>query len=95
MPRHRSSDEDREKIETAVDGLVATLEGAGVRAKSDKRSGYSPGWKFNQAEVGYAMASVSSRPTNVFASLVVSPCDSRLGLESWLETLFPPLAVIS
>lgn len=47
----RSSDEDRAKIDTALDDLVSTLESVGVRAKSDKRSGYSPGWKFNQAEV--------------------------------------------
>ncbi|KAJ5159712.1 proline--tRNA ligase [Penicillium canariense] len=47
----KSTDEDREKLYAEVDGLVAVLDAAGVRVESDKREGYSPGWKFNQWEL--------------------------------------------
>ncbi|THC93789.1 hypothetical protein EYZ11_006735 [Aspergillus tanneri] len=47
----KTSDEDREKLYAEIDGLVAVLEAAGVRAISDKREGYSPGWKFNDWEL--------------------------------------------
>jgi len=47
----KTTDEEREKLNAEVDGLVAVLEAAGVRAESDKRTEYSPGWKFNQYEL--------------------------------------------
>ncbi|KAF7714303.1 Proline--tRNA ligase [Penicillium ucsense] len=47
----KSTDEDREKLNAEIDGLVAVLEAAGIRVQSDKREGYSPGWKFNQWEL--------------------------------------------
>lgn len=47
----KSTDEDREKLYAEIDGLVTVLEAAGVRVLSDKREGYSPGWKFNQWEL--------------------------------------------
>ncbi|KAE8380134.1 hypothetical protein BDV26DRAFT_290695 [Aspergillus bertholletiae] len=47
----KTSDEDREKLYAEIDGLVDILAGAGVRAISDKREGYSPGWKFNDWEL--------------------------------------------
>ncbi|KAB8210859.1 hypothetical protein BDV34DRAFT_220036 [Aspergillus parasiticus] len=47
----KTSDEEREKLYAEIDGLVNVLTGAGVRAISDKREGYSPGWKFNDWEL--------------------------------------------
>lgn len=47
----KTSDEEREKLYAEIDGLVNILTGAGVRAISDKREGYSPGWKFNDWEL--------------------------------------------
>ncbi|KAJ6102262.1 Prolyl-tRNA synthetase class II [Penicillium sp. IBT 16267x] len=47
----KTTDEDREKLNAEVDGLVAVLEAAGIRVESDKRTEYSPGWKFNQYEL--------------------------------------------
>ncbi|KAJ5499049.1 Prolyl-tRNA synthetase class II [Penicillium expansum] len=46
----KTTEEEREKLNAEVDGLVAVLVAAGVRADSDKSS-YSPGWKFNQYEL--------------------------------------------
>ncbi|KAE8342609.1 hypothetical protein BDV24DRAFT_130114 [Aspergillus arachidicola] len=47
----KTSDEEREKLYAEIDGLVNVLTGAGIRAISDKREGYSPGWKFNDWEL--------------------------------------------
>ncbi|PYH91713.1 prolyl-tRNA synthetase [Aspergillus ellipticus CBS 707.79] len=47
----KTSDEDREKLYNEINGLVDTLKAAGVRADSDLREGYSPGWKFNEWEL--------------------------------------------
>lgn len=47
----KSSNEEREKLNAEVDGLVAILEAVGLRVESDKREGYSPGWKFNEYEL--------------------------------------------
>ncbi|KAH8429575.1 proline--tRNA ligase [Aspergillus melleus] len=47
----KTTDEEREKLYAEIDTLVSTLEAAGVRAISDKREGYSPGWKFNEWEL--------------------------------------------
>jgi len=46
----KTTEEEREKLNAEVDGLVAVLVAAGVRAESDKSS-YSPGWKFNRHEL--------------------------------------------
>ncbi|KAJ5102079.1 hypothetical protein NUU61_004301 [Penicillium alfredii] len=46
----KTSDEEREKLNAEVDGLVAVLTAAGIRTESDKRL-YSPGWKFNEWEL--------------------------------------------
>ncbi|GAB1193826.1 ribose-phosphate pyrophosphokinase 1 [Aspergillus pseudonomiae] len=47
----KTSDEERQKLYAEIDGLVDVLTGAGVRATSDLREGYSPGWKFNDWEL--------------------------------------------
>ncbi|KAI9039664.1 proline--tRNA ligase [Aspergillus affinis] len=47
----KTSDDDRAKLYAEIDTLVSTLEAAGIRAISDKREGYSPGWKFNEWEL--------------------------------------------
>ncbi|KAE8147612.1 hypothetical protein BDV25DRAFT_159998 [Aspergillus avenaceus] len=47
----KTTDEEREKLYAEIDGLVNVLTAAGVRAISDKRDGYSPGWKFNDWEL--------------------------------------------
>ncbi|OJJ37521.1 hypothetical protein ASPWEDRAFT_108425 [Aspergillus wentii DTO 134E9] len=46
----KTTDEERQKLYSEIDGLVAVLDAAGVRADSDKRD-YSPGWKFNEWEL--------------------------------------------
>lgn len=46
----KTSDEEREQLYAEMDGLIAVLVAAGIRAESDKRS-YSPGWKFNEWEL--------------------------------------------
>lgn len=47
----KTTDEERKKLYSEIDDLVALLTAAGVRAESDKREGYSPGWKFNDWEL--------------------------------------------
>ncbi|KKK23559.1 hypothetical protein AOCH_004146 [Aspergillus ochraceoroseus] len=47
----KTTAEDRDKLYAEIDALVSTLTAAGVRADSDKRDGYSPGWKFNDWEL--------------------------------------------
>lgn len=47
----KSTDEDRAKLYNAVEDMKNQLIDAGVRAESDLREGYSPGWKFNQWEM--------------------------------------------
>ncbi|KAJ5740337.1 proline--tRNA ligase [Penicillium malachiteum] len=47
----KTTDEDRQKLYAEIDGLVTVLTAAGIRASSDMREGYSPGWKFNQWEL--------------------------------------------
>ncbi|PLB40634.1 proline--tRNA ligase [Aspergillus candidus] len=47
----KTTDEERQKLYAEIDGLVAVLDAAGVRAVSDLREGYSPGWKFNEWEL--------------------------------------------
>ena len=46
----KTTDEQRAQINTACDELVQTLKKAGIRAKSDLREGYTPGYKFNDWE---------------------------------------------
>jgi prolyl-tRNA synthetase len=46
----KTSDEERKKINDACEELAVTLRGVGVRAKSDLRDAYTPGWKFNEWE---------------------------------------------
>ncbi|RAH87732.1 prolyl-tRNA synthetase [Aspergillus japonicus CBS 114.51] len=47
----KTSDEERSKLYAEIDRLVSILQDAGVRAISDLREGYSPGWKFNEWEL--------------------------------------------
>ncbi|PLN77043.1 prolyl-tRNA synthetase [Aspergillus taichungensis] len=47
----KTTDEERQKLYAEIDGLVTVLVAAGVRAVSDLREGYSPGWKFNEWEL--------------------------------------------
>lgn len=47
----KTTDEEREKLYTEIEGLVTVLTAAGIRAESDMREGYSPGWKFNEWEL--------------------------------------------
>ncbi|EKM76527.1 hypothetical protein AGABI1DRAFT_78653 [Agaricus bisporus var. burnettii JB137-S8] len=46
----RTSEEERKRINEACEALAKTLRGVGVRAKSDLRDAYTPGWKFNEWE---------------------------------------------
>ncbi|KAI9742316.1 MAG: ribose-phosphate pyrophosphokinase 1, partial [Candelina submexicana] len=45
------SEEDRETLYKDVDDLADTLAEADFRVETDKRDGYSPGWKFNEWEL--------------------------------------------
>jgi len=47
----KTTDEDRATINNACNELAKTLKQAGIRAKSDVRDNYTPGWKFNEWEL--------------------------------------------
>ncbi|RKP05829.1 hypothetical protein THASP1DRAFT_32338 [Thamnocephalis sphaerospora] len=47
----RSTEEDRKRINAGVEEVVRTLKRAGVRARSDVRDNYTPGYKFNHWEL--------------------------------------------
>jgi prolyl-tRNA synthetase len=47
----KTTDEERQKIYAQIDSLVSVLVAVGIRAESDLREGYSPGWKFNNWEL--------------------------------------------
>lgn len=47
----KTTDEDRKKLYDEIEGIRFVLENSGVRVESDTREGYSPGWKFNDAEL--------------------------------------------
>ncbi|KAJ5246478.1 prolyl-tRNA synthetase [Penicillium chermesinum] len=88
----KASDEERAKIDTAVDEIIATLEGAGVRAKSDKRTGYSPGWKFNQAELGGIPLRLEVGPGELAGNFVSTARRDILGKDGKGSIPIPELA---
>ncbi|KAI8052995.1 hypothetical protein BDF22DRAFT_686520 [Syncephalis plumigaleata] len=47
----RSTEQDRENINKGVEDVVQILKKAGVRARSDLRDNYTPGYKFNHWEL--------------------------------------------
>ena len=47
---NKLSQEDRQKLYDQVDALCTVLQAVNVRAETDKREGYTPGWKFNEWE---------------------------------------------
>lgn len=47
----KTTPEDKERLYGEVQGFKAILEDVGVRAETDMREGYSPGWKFNEWEL--------------------------------------------
>ena len=44
-------DAEKDEVMASVDGIISTLEGAGVRTHLDADQSKSPGWKFNQYEM--------------------------------------------
>ena len=46
----KSTEEDKKKLYDQVDTLATVLQACDVRVETDKRDGYSPGWKFNEWE---------------------------------------------
>jgi prolyl-tRNA synthetase len=44
------TDEQRQQMYDKCDELVSALRKVGIRARSDLREGYTPGWKFNEWE---------------------------------------------
>ncbi|KAI9836383.1 MAG: ribose-phosphate pyrophosphokinase 1 [Sarea resinae] len=47
----KTSEEDKDKLYRELDGLAAVLEAVDVRVETDKRDGYTPGYKFNDWEL--------------------------------------------
>ncbi|KAL8967209.1 MAG: hypothetical protein Q9183_003024 [Haloplaca sp. 2 TL-2023] len=47
----KTSEEEKQSIHKQVDALALVLRDAGIRIETDKREGYSPGWKFNEWEM--------------------------------------------
>jgi len=47
----KTTEEVRQKLYAEIDNLVDIISASGVRVESDKREGYSPGWKFNEWEL--------------------------------------------
>ena len=47
----KTSDEDRQCIFESVARIVSELKSAGIRAQSDIRDNYTPGWKYNYYEM--------------------------------------------
>ncbi|KAL8823127.1 MAG: hypothetical protein Q9191_006151 [Dirinaria sp. TL-2023a] len=45
-----TTEEDKARLYLEVDALAAVLKAANLRVETDKRDGYSPGWKFNDWE---------------------------------------------
>src|SRR4051794_29757878 len=71
----KTTAETRAAIEKMVEGIASKLSGAGIRAKSDIRDNYTPGYKFNHWELR-----VSSDDIFQFsASLILNAC-SLLGM---------------
>ena len=46
----KTTSEDRENLYNQAEALATVLEAASVRVQTDKREGYTPGWKFNEWE---------------------------------------------
>jgi prolyl-tRNA synthetase len=46
----KTTDTQRQEMYDKIDELAAELRKAGLRARSDLREGYTPGWKFNEWE---------------------------------------------
>lgn len=46
--------EQRQAVEQKVEDIVKELKKSGVKAKSDLRTNYSPGWKYNHWELKVA-----------------------------------------
>lgn len=47
----KTSKEDQEKVMNTISSVVTELKKAGIRADSDIRDNYTPGWKFNHWEL--------------------------------------------
>ncbi|KAL9021387.1 MAG: hypothetical protein Q9185_001395 [Variospora sp. 1 TL-2023] len=47
----KSTEQERQSIHQQVDAIAILLRDADIRVETDKREGYSPGWKFNEWEM--------------------------------------------
>ena len=47
----KSTDEEKSSLNEQIDALATVLRAADIRVETDKREGYSPGWKFNEWEM--------------------------------------------
>ncbi|KAJ1330264.1 proline-tRNA ligase [Batrachochytrium salamandrivorans] len=83
----KTSDADRANIYAKAEELAATLKKSGVRAKSDSRDNYSPGYKYNHWELR-GVQSVLSWVPRIFPrmNLVVFVATMAL-LSSFLDTI--------
>ncbi|MCJ1369063.1 ribose-phosphate pyrophosphokinase 1 [Loxospora ochrophaea] len=46
----KSNDQEKQELYSQVDALATVLQAVDIRVETDKRDGYSPGWKFNEWE---------------------------------------------
>ena len=60
---------DRDALLTKCEEYTTRLNNVGVRAKSDLRDNYSPGWKFNHWELKVINTAILIVLTNVVSAL--------------------------
>ena len=66
----KTTEEQAERLNAAINSVVAELKAAGIRAQADTRDNYSPGWKFNYWELKGVPLRLEVGPRDVQANEV-------------------------
>jgi prolyl-tRNA synthetase len=66
----QTSEEQRKTLTTRAEELTKEMVAAGIRAETDQRDNYSPGWKFNHWELKGVPIRVEVGPKDLAASQV-------------------------